>query len=626
MCGIAGFVGDADAGRPALDRAVYALRHRGPDDEGIAVFAANGAPGVVALGIRRLAIIDLSEAAHQPMTSSDGRFTLVFNGEIYSHVELRCDLERLGRNFRSRSDTEVLVEAWCEWGVDVLPRLTGMFAIAVLDRRSGEVVLARDGFGIKPLFYGAWRGGFAFASEVRALLEFPGFDRGVNPDRLYTFLTAFSSDFGRESMFTGVEQVPPAHYVVVSKRGESSAPIRYWSPDPRARTNLTLEGAAERMRELFLESVRLHLNSDVPIGFALSGGLDSSSVTATARRLLGPEPPIHTFSFVPKHPFLNEARFCDEVARETGSTAHAFTLEPEDLAADFDALTDAQGEPIPSPVVYAQYRVFARAREEGVRVVLTGEGADELLAGYDRFAPAGLASLLRSGRLADAAQLVRHAKVTGNTRGQMVRGALRRGLPEPLLRAVRAVLRAAPADPWIDRGWFADRGVALHRSVPSGGRSALRAALYEAIERGSLPALLRFQDRNAMAFSVENRVPFLTPAFAEFALSLPQEYLLTPTGSRKAVFRRAMEGIVPTSVLERRRKIGFSAPAPDWLARLESWVEHKLTSVDRLPFFHSTEVRRHWESVRSARSWTGASVVFRCISVANWLERHEITW
>jgi asparagine synthase (glutamine-hydrolysing) len=560
------------------------------------------------------------------MTSSDGRYTLVFNGEIYSHVELRRELVRLGRTFRSSSDTEVLVEAWREWGVDVLARLAGMFAFAVLDRQSGEVLLARDHFGIKPLFFGAWRGGFAFASEVRALLEFPGCDRGINPHRLHTFLTALSSDFGDDTMFAGVRQVPAAHYVVVSKQGEPGVPIRYWSPEQRTRTDLTMDAAAERMRELFLESVRLHLRSDVPIGFALSGGLDSSSVVASARRVMGPAAPLHTFSFIPQHPLINETRFSDEVTRETGSVPHAFTLQAEDLAADFDVLTDAQGEPISSPVVYAQYGVFARAREEGVKVVLTGEGADELLAGYDRFAPARLVSLLRAGRLSDAVRLIHHARVLGSTGAQMMRGALRRVVPGPLLGAARVLRRAAPQEPWIARGWFADRDVVLSRPVLSAARSTLRAMQYRAVEEDCLPALLRFQDRNAMAFSVENRVPFLTPALAELAFSLPEEYLLTATGSRKAVFRKAMEGIVPTSVLERRRKMGFTAPAPDWLASLEGWVEGRLSAVDRLPFFDSALVRRHWESVRSARSWTGASVVFRCISVAAWMERYDVAW
>lgn len=626
MCGIAGFVGDAEAGRPALDRAVYALRHRGPDGEGVAVFSADGGLGVVALGNRRLAVLDLSDAARQPMTSADGRFTLVYNGEIYSHVELRRELARLGRTFRSSSDTEVLVEAWCEWGIDVLPRLTGMFAFAVLDRRTGEVVLARDHFGIKPLFFGAWPGGFAFASEVRALLEFPGMERGVNPDRLYAFLTALHSDFGGASMFSGIEQVPPAHYVVISKQGVPGAPIRYWRPGARTRSDLGMDAAAEQMRELFLEGVRLQLRSDVPIGFALSGGLDSSSITATARRLLGPEAPLHTFSFIPRHPLISESRYSDEVVRHTGSTAHSFTLEAKDLADDFDALTDAQGEPVTSPVVYAQYRVFGRARQEGIKVLLTGEGADELLAGYDGFVLARLVSLLRAGRLFDAAQLIRHENSTGSTPGRMMRGVLRRLLPRPLLEAARAVTRAAPTEAWIARAWFADRGVFPRHPIRSGGPSALLADLHEAVEVSSLPALLRFQDRNAMAFSVENRVPFLTPAFAEFALSLPEEHLLTTTGTRKAVFRKAMEGIVPSSVLGRRRKIGFSTPAADWLAELEDWVEDRLAAVARLPFLDSSEVRRHWEMVRSARSWIGSSVVFRCISVATWMERYEVTW
>lgn len=624
MCGIAGFVGDGEAGRAALDRAMAALRHRGPDDHGVTLLTDGAGPVVVGLGNRRLAVIDLSVAGHQPMTSSDGRFTLVYNGELYSHVELRRQLEDLGHTFRSHSDTEVLLEAWREWGPDVLRRLTGMFAFAIHDRRSGEVVLARDHFGIKPLFFGTWSGGFAFASEPRALFEFPGFSRGLNPDRLYTFLTRFSSDFGAESMFEGLDQLPAAHYMVVSKEGTPDTPVRYWRPDARTRTDLTMDEAAEQMREVFSAGLKDQLRSDVPIGFALSGGLDSSAVTTTARKLMGPDAPLHTFSFIPRHPLINETRFSDEVVRATNSTAHQFTLDAENLATDFDALTDHQGEPISNPVVYAQYRLFARAREEGVTVVLTGEGADELLAGYDLFAPSRVASMLRKGRLGDAARLIQNAPATGNSRGRMTRGALQAVLPQGVVGAARAIMRKAPAERWIEPYWFRDRGVDLHGSPHSGGRATLGTALLQAVEAGSLPALLRFQDRNAMASSVENRVPFLTPAFAELAFSLPEEYLLTVDGSRKAVLRKAMEGIVPRSILERNRKIGFSTPAPEWLATLEDWVENRLPAVESLPFLDYQEVRRQWESVRSERSFAGAFVVFRCLSVTNWMERYGV--
>jgi asparagine synthase (glutamine-hydrolysing) len=522
MCGIAGFVGDPEAGRPALDRALSALRHRGPDDEGVEVFAANGAGRAVGLGNRRLAVLDLSAAGHQPMTSADGRFTIVFNGEIYSHLELRDELTRRGRSVRSSSDTEVLVEAWSEWGADVLPRLVGMFAIAVHDRRTNELVLARDCFGIKPLFFGNWRGGFAFASEVRALLEFPGLDRSVNAGRLFTFLTSLRSDYGGESMFAGIAQVPPAHYLTVSEDGVASVPVRYWRAATRTRDDLTMDAAAERTRELFLDSVRGHLRSDVPIGFALSGGLDSSAVICAARQLLGPEAPLHTFSFIPRHPLINETRFSEEVARETRSISHAFTLEAEDLASDFDALTDAQGEPISSPVVYAQHRVFGRARDEGITVLLTGEGADELLAGYDGFVAARAVSLIRSGRVGAAVRLLRLATPVGGSRRHAARSVLRRMLPTPFVAAVRA-LRGLPAgEGWLNRAWFADRGVVPAGPRPSNGGSTLIQDLEEAVEVASLPALLRFQDRNAMAFSIENRVPFLTSAFADFALSLPK--------------------------------------------------------------------------------------------------------
>jgi asparagine synthase (glutamine-hydrolysing) len=626
VCGIAGYVGSL-GGQPALERALATMTHRGPDDAGITQRRPSPSESgpVVALGSRRLAIIDPTAAGHQPMITPDGRLALVYNGEIYNHVELRAELERAGYAFRTHSDTEVLLAAWLHWGPSALDKLVGMFAFAVHDRDAGRLFLVRDWFGIKPLYYARWHGGVAFASEIGALLEFPGIDRRLDPQRLHRFLTSMTSDHGSGTMLAAVRQVPAASFVSIDVGSRVVAePIRYWHLDLARRSDLSLDEAATRLHELFTDSVRLHLRSDVPIGFALSGGIDSSAVVMVARQLLGATSALHTFSYVNDHPIVSERRYSEHVAQAARSIADPFTIDPEELTASFADLIDAQGEPFPDPVIFAQYRMFARARDAGVKVVLTGEGADELFAGYDRFAPVRLASLLRTGRWISGARLLRHATHAGATPSRLLRAAAGTVAPGPLRRAIRLVRGNDSGEGWMRTAWFVkrcgDSGALQQRRA----EHTLHESLVASIEHVTLPALLRYQDRNAMAWSVENRVPFLTRPLVEFALSLPAEYLLTATGIRKAVFRVAMEGIVPKTVLDRRGKIGFSTPAPHWLAEIAPWIELRLPAACDLPFLDGGALRREWDAVRTHYSWRGARMVWRCLCVAEWIERRAV--
>ena len=427
MCGIAGFV--TRAAQPgqgeALGRALDRLRHRGPDDAGQVTVPATPNPGApcAGLGNRRLAILDLSPAGHQPMRSADGRWTLVYNGELYNYRELRAELERLGRTFHSQSDTEVLLAAFAEWGTAGLSRLVGMFAFAIHDGLARRVTLVRDPFGIKPLYYAITGETLVFASEIGAILEFPGVSRRVDPRAYHEFLTTANTDSGGTTLFADIRQLPAAHFMEVALDWPANAvPARWWQLDLDRELEVSFEAAAELVREAFLDSMRLHLRSDVPLGFALSGGVDSSAVVSAARQLLGPAAELHTFSFIPADPLLDERRFSDAVNREAGTVAHSFALDPSELRRDIDRLSEIQGEPFASPVIYAQYRVLGLAREAGMKVLLGGQGADEILAGYDRYLPARLASLLRQGHWLRAVRGARRS-VTPYSGG--VLGALR---------------------------------------------------------------------------------------------------------------------------------------------------------------------------------------------------------
>lgn len=597
MCGIAGVALREPGERSWGADFLRALAHRGPDDQGQMVWEDR-----VWLFHRRLSVLDPTPGGHQPMSSIDGRFSIVFNGEIYNFLELRAELERLGYRFRSRSDTEVLLAAWAEWGKESLLRLVGMFAFGLLDTKERALYLARDFFGIKPLYYCRTTGGFAFASEIPPLLRLPGVSRRANPERLYRYLRFGITDDGEHTLFADIEQVSPAHVLRVSLDTlDVSPPDRYWSLELSEPVPVSFREAAGRLRELFLESVRLHLRSDVPVGSALSGGIDSSAIVM-AMRYLEPSLELHTFSYVADDLAASEEAWVDLVGDAARANVHKVRPSPQELVADLDRLVQVQGEPFGSTSVYAQYRVFRLVREAGIKVVLDGQGADELLGGYVPYVGARFASLVRSGRLAEALSFLRRASQQPG-RGKVWMHALGHLVPGSLQPLAYRLGRQELTPPWLRWKWFAERGVRPTLPLRRYSKDHLRRELLRAVTCTSLPMLLRYEDHNSMAHSVESRVPFLVPSLAQLVLSFPEEFIIAPDGTTKAVFRVAMRGIVPDAILERRDKIGFATPERRWLNELTPWVEGQLSTAtpEEVPPLDADGVRAEWEAVIRGR-------------------------
>ncbi|MBT4865278.1 MAG: asparagine synthase (glutamine-hydrolyzing), partial [Planctomycetaceae bacterium] len=336
MCGIAGFVTRRKRGisRTQVAQAIDLLEHRGPDDAGFlcvsrqAEYAGRDLSrhldeSWLTLVHRRLSILDLSEAGWQPMSSADGRWHIVYNGEVYNHVELRNELESLGYQFRSHSDTEVLLNALIAWGTDALRRLTGMFAFALFDQRDNRLLLARDCFGIKPLFYTSTDDDFNFASEIKVLLKTTAVSRQVQADRLMWYLRYGITDHGDRTMFEHIRQLPPAHYLSVDlKTLRIEEPVRYWKPETTETLDVSFDEAVGTVRDMFLNNIELHLRSDVQVGMALSGGIDSSAVVMSARKILGREAELHTFSYIASDARLSEERWVDVVNEASAATVH----------------------------------------------------------------------------------------------------------------------------------------------------------------------------------------------------------------------------------------------------------------------------------------------------------------
>jgi len=541
MCGIAGqycYTG----GRPdrrLLSAMSERLAHRGPDGEGTHV------SGSVGLVHRRLAIIDLSPDGLQPMTNEDRTLWLVFNGEIYNFVELREELAHKGHTFYSKSDTEVILHAYEEWGHGCLTRFNGMWAFALWDEKKQELFCARDRFGIKPFYYTGAVGSFLFASEIKALLAHPAAGKRPDEEMLGTYLAWGVQDHSGRTMFEGIFQIEPAHALVVTKDGVQP-PFRYWDVivNPAIRAGDDDPAVAARLRGLLLEATRIHTRSDVAVGTCLSGGIDSSALTATINTLIRSDGAgsvgerQKTFSVVFPGTRFDESRYIDEVVAATGVDADRTEPVPGQLKKDLGHLVYLQDEPFGSLSIYAQYCVMRLAQKK-VKVVLDGQGADELLGGYLGYQGSYIRGLVHRFHWGTAAH-----EIAGSFR--LHRAFFTSAREQLAVRKSRRGLVKCPAAP-VER-YSGTLDCVLHRELFS----------------TNLPALLHYEDRNAMAFSLESRVPYLDVRLVEYAASLPLSQKIRG-GCTKVALRAAIKGLVPESVRCRGDKMGFVTPEECWM-------------------------------------------------------------
>ncbi len=592
MCGIYASIGFAPD--PAR---IDIVSHRGPDGRGWRTFES--AAGPVALGHRRLAIIDLDERSVQPMATPEERFWLVYNGEIYNYLELREELRGKGVVFRTTSDSEVLLHGYALWGERVLDRLLGMFSILIWDQRDQRLFAARDRFGIKPLYFVANSHGVALGSEIKQLHGLPGVAARINVARAYDFLSAGYTDHSDETMFADVRQLRGGECVtfdLASWRPGAAPPVRRWYDIPREPgPALSETAAAAQFKELFFDSVRFHLRSDVRVGSCLSGGLDSSSIVAVMDRLLGDDgvnDSIHTVSACYAAKEVDEKPFMDAVVAETRTTPHFIYPDPETAFAAAEKITWHQDEPYGSTSIYSQWCVFEEAKRQSVKVMLDGQGADEQLAGYHGGFHYHQQALLRAGDWPGLARLVMDRnRWHGLGVADQATSILRPRAPSWLKQAAkRAAAPSAAGEQWLSsalmteaaRNGSALAGVLMRDALPE--ISDIGNLCLAFVKGASLPMLLRYEDRNSMAHSIEARVPFLDHRLVEFDLRLWDQHKIVG-GDTKRVLRSAMRGVLPESVRERRDKLGFATPEQRWFrGPLRPLVEQGVReTMDRYP-------------------------------------------
>jgi asparagine synthase (glutamine-hydrolysing) len=612
MCGIFGIFSESGS-KFSIENSLNKLKHRGPDDSGVMYWY----PGTgyqqnldlnnsyrVALGHQRLSIIDLTEAGKQPMLSHDREKWIVYNGEVYNYIELRQELEQEGIRFKTKTDTEVVLEALIYWGPEnAVKRFRGMFAIAYFDMLTDSITLIRDPFGIKPLYYCRWLDGLAFSSEISPLLDLEGVDKSLDPENTWHYLRFGVANHGANSMISGVKQVKPGCLmrIFLNQSGIELLSGEYWSAQEITPKQISYEEAVQKVRKYFLDNVRLHLRSDVPVGVALSGGVDSSAIVC-AVRYLNPDQEIHTFSYIADDERISEEKWVDMVNLYTQSIPHKVKPLAGNLISDIQGLMHVQGEPFGSTSIYAQNQIFRAAHAAGIKVMLDGQGADEMLGGYTSYQGARLASLISAFSFGEALKFLGSQKQwpDRNIKSVLVNG-LGHLLPDLFRPIARTLVGRTDSPIWCNLKWFDQMGVKrqCHWYHDKGGEY-LRADLMESLEVG-LIGLLRYEDRNSMAYSIESRVPFLTVDFCELLLSLPESYLISEDGTTKKVFKDAMRGIVPDVILDRRDKVGFATPEFDWLKKNPQLLSNALAKADKVPCFNYDGLNKYCEEVMSGK-------------------------
>ena len=627
MCGIVAIVGRRrqTVSASMIERASATLLHRGPDDQGVHF------DGHVAFGFRRLSIIDTSTAGHQPMSSADGDCTIVFNGEIYNYVELRAELSALGHRFRSSSDTEVLLTAYRQWGPDCVRRLNGMWAFLIHDRRANVVFGARDRLGVKPLYTWHNEDWMVFASEPRAIAA-TGLT-ALRPDwsRVADALVWNLMDHDDGTCFTDIRHVPAGSRFVISADGQYTGDGFWALPNVDVSDNArTDDDWVQALRSLVSDAVRLRQRSDVPIGFTLSGGIDSTMLICEAARLTGGTAGLLAFAY--QDGAYDERHQITDTVEQTGAQLVSISEQDLDPVKVLPSMIEANGELVHSMSAVANYALFALARKHGVKVVIGGQGSDEAFAGYANFEESHWLALLGEWRLRPliddivaSSQLRRRSAIAIAMRLLMRAARLTVADTRAYRWARSKARRQLPQRPWSDL--FSDdllaqagtlRGTMSDHTLEQAQRHALR--------RWPLPMYLRIEDRCSMTHSVEARLPFTDYRVVELAMRMPRT-LKFSRGLNKVALRRAATGRVPTSVTDKPTKLGFpvsiGAHALSGLRVMCSDLVESRSFQER-GTYNVGNARRLLAAVRDGASEQQADALFYLAQTEIWL-RHATT-
>ena len=628
MCGISAAISkNRTLKRSEISAITSVVKHRGPDGDGVWTNEGDSEHNWIGIGHTRLSILDLSSASGQPFLSRDGRYALTFNGEIYNFLELRIELVKLGYQFVTDGDTEVLMFALVEWGVEALRRLRGMFAFVFVDVPQMRVLVARDEFGIKPLYKCTNNQNVYFASEIKQFAAISDRRNRLNTEASMDFLLYGLTDHRRETHFQDVEHVLPGECIFIDGTKNFHESRFTWRKTDFELFGGSYKEACDEYQRLLLESVSIHLRADVEIGSCLSGGLDSSAIVGiAARNSKGSLSSHHTFTATSEDPTIDETVFAQAVIDATNSIPHFIQPNSNQLWEEMRELAWHQDEPFGSTSIYAQWCVFKAANESNIKVMLDGQGADEQLGGYNSFIHTHLGAELRSGKFKQFAEDFRSFGAAGRVSpASFIQYMGYSVLNEHVVKSVGRRLGVASQNHlgWVNSETLSSASTGDPFRTRGKVPRTVRELSTDMVFRSNLPMLLRFEDRNSMAHGVEARVPFVDGPLMHFALSLPAKYLMQGSLT-KPLLRDAAGEFMPALVRNRRDKIGFQTAEQKWFRenpeRVTSLVED---AIDRLPSLFGGGTLRKINRVLSGEEPFN-NIPWRVLSTFIWADAHNV--
>ena len=660
MCGIAGIVSlnpNSPLDPKVLRRMSQRLKHRGPDDEGFVLFSKNelavcgsndtqksawkkdfpysphhhieesGQDAFLAMAHRRLSVIDLSEAGHQPMCNEQGDLWIVCNGEIYNYIELRSELEEQGYTFRTRTDIEVLLKAYEHWGFRCLDRLNGMWAFVIYDRKKNVLFGARDRFGVKPLYY-YHRDVFAFASEQKSLMALPQIDTEVVPEAVYEHLLLGRVEMREEGFYKNILELMPSHTFELDLETGTLNVRRYYQlsffRDTVPFDQDRFDAFIPEIKGKIQRAVELRLRSDVPVGFCLSGGLDSSSIVCTSRQLVSNHTEtLKTFTATNGYEATDESRWAELVSVFAKTQSFKAACRAEDLLPSLDEMVWHQDVPLYSTSTFAQNRVMKSARENGIVILLDGQGGDELFAGYQTFFTSNLLEHFRKSPFKGFPKEFSNLANSPSSKGIFLRSVMKIWMDEhcspsqkdfwasryrPELKYVQANARREHSGKLSLAGEFSSMSV--------------NELLHHYFTSYYLKNLLRWEDRCSMQYSIESRTPFADDVeLIEAVFSAPSSFKIHQ-GFSKVLLREAMKGIIPEEVRLRKDKLGFATPQSEWLQKIQATMKDRileLMPLDTLSMVDYPRLMKEWDIIfTKPQLWKVRDFVWRVLNYLVW--------
>ncbi len=606
MCGICGIVNfrHQPVKETDLKSMMLKIKHRGPNDEGVFQHENMG------FGFVRLSIIDLSSAGHQPMQDESGRYTIIFNGEIFNYIELREELLKKGLKFHSQTDTEVLLKMYITYGAACLNKLNGMFAFAIHDKETNRIFAARDRFGVKPFYYALTDTGFVFASEIPAILEVYGKENKANHSVIFDYLAFNRTDHTENTFFEGIKKLQHGHCVEIQ---DGKVNIQKWY-DLKSKIS-NQKGNVDYYKSLLTDAVRIRLRSDVPVGVCLSGGLDSSAITSIIASELN-NPAVNTFSAVyTPDKQADESKFIN-LYKPLLTNMHAVVPDADKLLEQLDYFIRIHAEPIPSTSPFAQYCVMELAQKH-VTVTLDGQGADEQLGGYHYFFGFYFKDLLTGFKWKTLFREIKgYFKIHKSLYG--IKTMFYFLLPNALKTKAGVDNRGFLDKSFVKKVLETNRSVIVHDLYAS---ENLKSALLNHFEF-KLEHLLKWNDRNSMAFSVESRTPFLDYRLVEYTLSIEPEFIIK-NGITKSILRESLKGVLPEAIRNRQDKVGFATPQDEWfrepafrsfigdIIKSESFRDRQIMDADKVRLLYEKHLKGDINIAKDIWKWIHLELWFR---------------